>query len=234
MLLDQLDLVGQTREVGRQDGCGEPSHAANGTRRVSGLPGEGGDEHAVAPVPMGPQANPGRSARPDRRSRPAPGRLDGGRWHRPPRRFRLAGTCRPSRRVGPPAPADRRGRGDRHLGARELAEFVLAIAPQQLRAPARRPEPRARCVDHDPVERALQRRMLGVLGHDERACARAAWPPLRIKRHPPGMDVGADDQTVAHPRAAPRTIVLPPGAAHASSTRSPGCGSSASTTNAEA
>ena len=72
-----------------------------------GLPGEGGDEHPIAPVPMGPQSNPGRSAVRAVDLAGAPGRPDGGRWHRPPRRFRLAGTCTPSRRAGLLAPADR-------------------------------------------------------------------------------------------------------------------------------
>ena len=137
------------------------------------LPGEGGDEHPIAPVPMGPQSNPGRSAVRAvhlHRLQVGPMADDGiGRCvglgaregaHRvdePASRLQQIGECC----------------GDRHLGARQLAELILAIAPQQLGPPARRPQARARCIDHDSVEGALQGGMLGILGQDESGAPRA-------------------------------------------------------------
>ncbi len=169
-----------------------------------GLPGEGGDEHPVAPVPMGPQSNPGRSAVGAVDLRRAPGRADGGRSHRPRRRFRRSGTCTPSRRVGLPASADRRAR-------RVIATWVRAsLLSSSLRlrhnSSGRRradPMPEHGASTMMRSKEPAQRWMLGILGQDERRAAPSRVAALRI-RAPARAGCRRPRPDRRHPRAARR------------------------------
>ena len=237
MRLDELDLVGEVREVGRQDRRGELAHAAYGTRRrasASSLAAEGRDEHPVGTVAVRPEADP---RRPGRRA------LDLDRLEvravaqdrvARRRRSRRAGTCRPSRRAGrraaggPPRP---RRSPTWSAASRLSSSFAAATGAPGGAAPSRSPST-AR-----PRGRGRTRR--GAAG------AVASWASTsgvhaealgaaRIEAGAPRVEVGRHDEAVAADERRPRSAALPPGAAHASSTRSPGCGSSARTTNADA
>ena len=61
----------------------------------------------------------------------------------------------------------RAGGRDRDLELRQTGELLSTCSPQQLRPPARRADPRARCVHEDPVEGTTRCRADRVLREDE-------------------------------------------------------------------
>src|SRR4051794_18558748 len=120
-------------------------------------PLERGDEHAVAAVAMRPEPVAlGGPVQTDRQDGPQ-GRAgaEEGIAHR----VGLA-PCERADRIDEPATWRERRFGrrrDRQLTRRQGADPFLRHPPQELRAPARRPQPTARRVDQHPVERADDR-----------------------------------------------------------------------------
>ena len=147
-------------------------------------------------------------------------------------RSRPARSCRSSRRATPSGlSALGRGVEDRGLRARRAPRGRAGLlAPADVGARGERAEVRARRVDEHAVERARL-----VRGRRRRRCG-----PRRSSRPSARRCAGArrrGPRGARRPRSGPRRaisaarwVVLPPGAAHRSSTRSPGCGSSARAT----
>jgi len=102
MRLDQLDLVGEVRQVGEEDRDGELAHRRVCYRRPGSFFRNAARNIASQPCRCGHRRM--RSAGPSgSRAARARGRGIGAGGRRARRRSRRAGTCRPSRRAGPRA-----------------------------------------------------------------------------------------------------------------------------------
>ena len=191
-------------------GRAQPRLAAGRARRARASASIAGNIEAVGAVPVRQRCARMASSRPA-----APRRRD---------------ACRPSRRARPPG--RRRARAPRQ-------QRVLLAAPAPRSASRRRrasagrgarAASRARCTAGRAARGRSRRRRSKRLGvADDDAHARRAHP---LRRSPAARGRGPRGarprrSRPASPISAARCVVLPPGAAHRSSTRSPGCGSSA-------
>ncbi len=148
-------------------------------------------------------------------------------------RSRWARSCRWSRRACRPG-AGRRAPGaqDRRLLAREPGRQVGRLAPARVGARRERAEVRARRVDEHAVVgvgllRRRRRRRRGPRRRRPPPCARPCAASASAR---PGDGARRPRRPPSPPISAARWVVLPPGAAHRSSTRSPGRGASSRAT----
>ena len=193
---------------------------------------EGGDEHAVGTMPMRPQPHPGaRPSGPSIATGSSSGRCSTVRRRRRP--SRRAGTCRPSRPAGRRDAVGRRRRTRWPPGVARGRRGRLVEVARATRA-RRRADP----MPEHGASTSTRSNVPSIAGcvpscATTRTGTRRRSAVLRTRAARSGRTSPATTRPVSPTRHA-ACAALPPGAAHTSRTRSPGWGSSAPMTNADA